>query len=689
MSGNFPGGRIEAALQLSGAAQNRAVLESWQRCEERFGLAHDTFRRPEIMPESQTRRLRDRNGRLYHHAHDLVRTLYRKIDASGYAVFLTDNKGVILDSVAAHSLLPSFQTNGLLPGAVWTEEREGTNGIGTCLVEGRAITIHKDEHFLSQHSVLTCTAAPVFSPDGKVCSVLDVSAVREDIKRTDCLRVRGMIADYADALERILFFDERAGDIILHLHPDAQHVGSTRDAMISITPDGVISGATSMARRILNAARQSGDIHDIRDIFEMDVDSLLAKFTDQNHGRTDPHAHSSGSQSDPALAVNIAGGGVLFGSITLPEKLRRQFVGRATPPKLSVPGTRMSKPTVTRATPPATPAPTVELADRDPALRRIFDIGSRLHARDINILMSGETGSGKEYLARHIHDAAIGTSRSFVAINCAALPEGLIENELFGHAGGAFTGAARDGFGGRIREANGGTLFLDEIGDMPLSAQGRLLRVLENRTIEPLGSTKSVPVNFRLICASNVDLTKAVANGTFREDLLYRIKGARLAVPALRDRIDLPDLIARLLHVMGPGIGVDDDVLAMLSAHQWPGNVRELLNVLQYACVFAENGVIGIHHLPDDFTVAEGDAFGNGNDTGTETGYGDDNNDNDGPMTSAQTMERAQGAALRQVLEDHHWHISNTAKALGIGRNTLYRRMARLGIEKTPTARRH
>jgi transcriptional regulator of acetoin/glycerol metabolism len=560
-----------------------------------------------------------------------VRTLYRKIDASGYAVFLTDNSGVILDSVAAHSLLPSFKTNGLLPGAVWSEEREGTNGIGTCIVEGCPITIHKDEHFLAQHSMLTCTAAPVFDPDGKVCSVLDVSAVREDIKRTDCLRVRGMVANYADALERILFFDERAGDVILHLHPEARHVGSTRDAMISIAPDGRISGATSTARRILAAANNSTDIGDM---FEMDTDALLSKFAEQ------------AGEKPSAMALNIAGGGVLFGSVTIPERMRRRYVGRSTP--IATPAPKVAK-------------PVVQIADRDTALRRIYDIGVRLHARDINILMSGETGSGKEYLARHIHDATHGKSRNFVAINCAALPEGLIENELFGHAGGAFTGSARDGFGGRIREANGGTLFLDEIGDMPLAAQGRLLRVLESRKVEPLGSTKSVPVDFRLICASNVDLNQAVAAGKFREDLLYRIKGARLAVPPLRERSDLVDVIGRLLATLSDDdVECSDDVLKLLTDYRWPGNVRELINVLQYASVFAEDGVIERDHLPDDF---RGEV--------------------PSPATSAcDALERAEERALRQILADHHWHISNTAKALAIGRNTLYRRMARLGIEK-------
>ncbi|HBN48980.1 MAG TPA: sigma-54-dependent Fis family transcriptional regulator, partial [Thalassospira sp.] len=427
MSGNHYGGRIEAALQLSGVAQNRAVLESWQRCEQRFGLAHDTLRRPEVMPESQTRQRRDRSGRLYHHAHDLVRTLYRKIDASGYAVFLTDNDGVILDSVAAHTLLPSFRTNGLLPGAVWSEEREGTNGIGTCIVEGRPITIHKDEHFLVQHAVLTCTAAPVFDPEGQVCSVLDVSAVRDDIKRTDCLRVRSLIADYADALERILFFDECASDLILHLHPDAQHVGSTRDALISIGPDGNIRGATSTARRLLAAADNA---RDVQSMFGFDLDGLIATLG----------VGEGASTSVSAKALPVNGGGLLFGRVTLPEKQRRKFISMRPAP--------VSRPSARSAA-----NETGDIPDQDPVIRRLYKVGSKLLTNRINVLMSGETGSGKEHMARAIHAAAVGARKPFVAINCAALPESLIESELFGHAGGAFTGAARDGFGGRIKQA--------------------------------------------------------------------------------------------------------------------------------------------------------------------------------------------------------------------------------------------
>lgn len=638
MSGNHYGGRIEAALQLSGVAQNRAVLESWQRCEQRFGLAHDTLRRPEVMPESQTRQRRDRSGRLYHHAHDLVRTLYRKIDASGYAVFLTDNDGVILDSVAAHTLLPSFRTNGLLPGAVWSEEREGTNGIGTCIVEGRPITIHKDEHFLAQHAVLTCTAAPVFDPEGQVCSVLDVSAVRDDIKRTDCLRVRSLIADYADALERILFFDECASDLILHLHPDAQHVGSTRDALISIGPDGNIRGATSTARRLLAAADNA---RDVQSMFGFDLDGLIATLG----------VGEGASTSASAKALPVNGGGLLFGRVTLPEKQRRKFISMR-PAPLSRPSARSAA------------NETGDIPDQDPVIRRLYKVGSKLLTNRINVLMSGETGSGKEHMARAIHAAAVGARKPFVAINCAALPESLIESELFGHAGGAFTGAARDGFGGRIKQADGGTLFLDEIGDMPLSAQGRLLRVLEQRTVEPLGSIKSVPVNFRLICASNVDLTRAVADGKFREDLLYRIKGARLSLPALRERSDLPDLIARLLRgISGDMVGdvrCSDDVLELLSRHDWPGNIRELVNVLQYACVFAEGGLILRSHLPDDFHEAI----------------------TRDPNHAGSILKRAESDALRQVLDDHRWHISKTAKALGISRNTLYRKMDRFDIRR-------
>lgn len=649
MSGNRFGGRVEAALQLSGAAQNRAVLESWQRCEQRFGLAHETARRPEIISASQTRLRRDRSGRLYHHAHDLVRTLYRKIDTAGYAVFLTDNEGVILDSVAAHSLLPSFRTNGLLPGAVWSEEREGTNGIGTCIVEGRPITIHKDEHFLTEHAALTCTAAPVFDPEGQVCSVLDVSAVREDIKRTDCLRVRSLIADYADALERILFFDECASDVILHLHPDADHVGTVRDALIAVRPDGTIRGTTSTARRLLDANSQSA----AQGARDADIQSLLGVDLDELMDRFGPVDGKGGY--DRARAFSVRDGGLLFGQLTLPEKQRRRFVASA--PASSAPG---------RGITPRPANDAHDIPDQDPAVRRLFKVGTKLLSNGINILMSGETGSGKEHLARAIHGSAVGTRKPFVAINCAALPESLIESELFGHAGGAFTGAARDGFGGRIRQSDGGTLFLDEIGDMPMAVQGRLLRVLEQRCVEPLGSTKSVPVNFRLICASNVDLGRAVAEGKFREDLLYRIKGARLALPALRDRADLYDLIARLLRNMaGETMRCDAVVMERLMAHPWPGNVRELVNVLQYACVFAEGGLILPHHLPDEFQDASRTGGGS-----TDTG------------NAGQKLLQAEAEALRDILLGHGWHITNAAKALGVSRNTLYRKMEKLGIRR-------
>ncbi|PKR55519.1 sigma-54-dependent Fis family transcriptional regulator [Thalassospira marina] len=638
MSGSHAGGRIEAALQLSGVAQNRAVLESWQRCHDQFGLVHETARRPEIISESQTRQRRDRSGRLFHHAHDMVRTLYRQIDTAGYAVFLTDHDGVILDSVAAHSMLPSFRTNGLLPGAIWSEEREGTNGIGTCLVEGRAITIHNDEHFLTQHAGLTCTAAPVFDPEGRVCSVLDVSAVRNDIRREDCLRVRSLVADYADALERILFFEECASDIILHLHPDASHVGTARDALIAIRPDGTVAGSTALARRLLSA---QGGINHVKSLLDSDVDGLMARMLG---------TQGADDKARPPQAVPLGGGGIMFGQLTLPEKQRRRF--SAPRPALPVQKTRDQS---------------RDIPDQDAAIRRLFQMGSKLLAGEINLLMSGETGSGKEHMARAIHNHAVGAQKPFVAINCAALPESLIESELFGHASGAFTGAARDGFGGRIRQADGGTLFLDEIGDMPISIQGRLLRVLESRCVEPLGSTKSVPVDFRLICASNVDLAAAVANGKFREDLLYRIKGARLALPPLRDRTDLADLVSRLLadFAKGQAMACDDTTLDILQQHAWPGNVRELVNVLQYACVFAENGTIRVAHLPDDLQP-------------------DVSLQNQPLHANAQNpLWQAERDALQKALGQQRWHVSKTARMLGISRNTLYRKMEKYGIQRT------
>jgi transcriptional regulator of acetoin/glycerol metabolism len=318
----------------------------------------------------------------------------------------------------------------------------------------------------------------------------------------------------------------------------------------------------------------------------------------------------------------------------------------------------------------------------DPRLRAHLETARRVVARRTPVLLCGETGSGKEVFARALHEGSPYASGSLVAVNCASLPETLIESELFGYRAGAFTGAQRTGRRGKILQADRGTLFLDEIGDMPLTLQARLLRVLDERQISPLGSEEIIPVDFQLVSATHRDLPKLVAEGAFREDLYYRLAGLEVVLPPLRERSDKRELLYRVLEEeAGARMGMDPDAEAVLMSYPWPGNLRQLRHVLRTAVVLADNGRLSLAALPPALRNGvrervEMPAFtgfaGNAPAGGEVAGDGDGAN-----LNAVQASERA---VLLGLLEEQRWNVSNVAKALDISRNTLYRRLHRLHI---------
>jgi len=285
----------------------------------------------------------------------------------------------------------------------------------------------------------------------------------------------------------------------------------------------------------------------------------------------------------------------------------------------------------------------------------------------IPILINGETGTGKEWLAQAIHRDSPRATAPFVAVNCAAIPETLIESELFGYEDGAFTGARKNGKQGKIVQADGGTLFLDEIGDMPLHLQSHLLRVLQERVVTPLGGAATIPVNVAVVCATNRKLRDMIAAGSFREDLYYRLNGLVVRLPPLRERSDLDTLVERILRAESPEktIRVAPTVMALFHQYAWPGNLRQLANLLRTALILAGDADEITHaHLPDDFledivpsdesrVVASADQF----------------------IPIAQSLEDISLSAIRLALEANHGNISATARALGVSRNTIYRKI--------------
>ena len=305
----------------------------------------------------------------------------------------------------------------------------------------------------------------------------------------------------------------------------------------------------------------------------------------------------------------------------------------------------------------------------DPLMSEVTDKVIRLAHAPINILINGETGTGKEYLARAIHELRRVPGK-FVAINCAAVPETLIESELFGYEAGAFTGAQTKGKKGLIEQADGGTLFLDEIGDMPLMLQARLLRVLAEKEVLRVGAVKPVAVNVRVLAATHQDLAKLVKAGAFREDLYYRLNGAVLRLPALRERKDFDWLVDRLLNAdlgrSGQLIRIAKPARVALRAYQWPGNIRQLANALEFAKALCSAGVIEIADLPD--YVRPDSSFGTRSEEPQALG-------------PHAFLEHCAGeAALEALLFEHKWNVSKVARQLGTARTTIYRRMNKAGL---------
>lgn len=313
-----------------------------------------------------------------------------------------------------------------------------------------------------------------------------------------------------------------------------------------------------------------------------------------------------------------------------------------------------------------------DIISRSHCMREIFDVIPRVADSRSTVLIQGESGTGKELVARAIHKLSPRGSRHFVALNCGALPDTLLESELFGYKAGAFTDAGKDK-PGRFALAEGGTLFLDEIGDVSPALQIRLLRFLQERVYEPLGSVQSVKADVRVIAATNKNLTVLVRDGKFREDLFYRINVVRIDLPSLRERMeDIPLLvdhfIARMNRIQGKEVtGITDETLTCLMSHNYPGNVRELENIIERALVLCSSGEIESKHLPEQLCGKACVEYPR------QVGF-----------VSFKQME---AAFLINALKRNNWNRLKTARQLGIHKTTLFRKIKSLGLEIPPSVK--
>jgi sigma-54 dependent transcriptional regulator, acetoin dehydrogenase operon transcriptional activator AcoR len=619
---------------VAGVEIDPVLRGSWQRSRQ-FGLA-PTGRAPGAPHASaaQLARTLDRQRELVSHARPVMEFLFDQTRHAGSIVVLADAQGVLLQALGDASFADRAQRVALRPGANWHEQWRGTNAIGTALAHQAPVVVHGGEHYLERNGFLTCTAAPIADSAGRVIGVLDISGDHRGYHGHTLPLVR--LA--ARTIEHKLFDTRHAGHLRLRLHAQPEGIGGVTEGLLALSDDGRIIGANATALAMLGVERQVLDGTALDAILQLDLPTLHAWCRIPGDRPHRVHRHDGS-----VLWARVEGG-------------RDIVIARAAP-------------TPVRVQAAAEQDALAHLDTGDSCMQAAISRARRVLDKPIALLLQGESGAGKEVFARALHESGTRARAPFVAVNCAALPEALIEAELFGYRPGAFTGASRDGAPGRIRESQGGTLFLDEIGDMPLSLQARLLRVLQDRQVQPLGGGKPVAVDFRLVCATHRDLRALMAEGRFREDLYYRINGLALQLPALRDRQDKAQLMARMVGDFLPGreITFAPDLLAAMLRHRWPGNLRQLCNALRTAAALLGDAEVQIDwcHLPDDLA-------GDLRDAPTTRG-----------ATDAQADLRARAAStVKEVVQSCAGNLSEAARRLGISRNTLYRKLREIGREK-------
>jgi transcriptional regulator of acetoin/glycerol metabolism len=640
-----------------------AIIRSWTRCIEDYGLRPDACRPPPILTSAELAARREPLSDLIGCAKLEMATLYQQLGDSELAVVLTDTDGVILHLVSSTEFAEQVEDWGFCVGAMWSERVAGTNGMGTCLAEGEAIAVRQNEHFFSRYTGLTCSAAPVFDERGSIAGVLDVTS-RSQLLQQHSLVLVGMSRQM---IENQLLDTRHAQAHVLHFHSRPEFVNTLHAGKLTISDDGTVLGANRSALfqlGFVSLAEVAGTR--VTDIFNASLSDIVARsarssfhpvaiFRTQASNRffavaQEPRSHAARA-ADPGTQEK------------LPRALPRSCAAR--PPRVRREG-----------------VPRVEFGD--PHLASQFDLGERVIDRGIPVLVHGETGSGKEVFANALHAASSRHRGPFVAVNCASLPEHLIESELFGYRAGAFTGAQREGRRGKILQADGGTLFLDEIGDMPLALQARLLRVLEEREVTPLGSETVIKVDFQLVSASHRDLAERVRSGQFREDLYYRLNGVALHVPPLRNREDKLALIRHLLEQDSEDApSLSPDARQVLLNCAWPGNIRQLRNVLRMAAALCDGPVLTCEHLPAEI-VRGGAHCPPAVEPGVpQTPEAEIEANPASPATPAlNAILQAERETLLTLLDKHHWNVSQVAAALGVTRNTLYLKMRRVHIKR-------
>ncbi|MCX2887784.1 MULTISPECIES: sigma-54-dependent Fis family transcriptional regulator [Pseudomonas] len=587
------------------------VLESWRRCAQihRRTGGDVVFN---VRERSIVSTVQEANSGLIQDFNSVLEAFARVLDSSGFHPVLVDTHATTI--ARSHNPLRSAGAlyDALQLGSDMSEAAIGTAAMNCALASHRPVQVFGHEHYFDANASFSCAAAPIFGFDGRLLGAVNLTKYTQGRE----FGALSFVESCATAIEH-----RQLERLLAHLTIRISWTanGESRNATVAFGEDGQILGMTREASRILNPLAQALGWLSFEKVFDGEFG----------------HWHDLLRRACRPLPIKLKSGLFVF----IEARNHSQ-------PKSTLPA----------------PSPRLTLPQMgDPSFDGNFNLALKAIGRGLPILIRGETGTGKEVIARSLHTHHC-PSRPFVAINCAAIPETLIESELFGYMDGAFTGAKKGGATGRIEEADGGVLFLDEIGDMPVVLQARLLRVLDAQEVTRLGSGKARKVSFNLICATHQSLETLVEAGRFRADLFYRICGMTVQLKPLRDRTNLGQLFSALLHDKCDHTGpLSTQALHLLSSYPWPGNAREAVAVLKRATLMCE---------ADETITAEHVRFALPSETRsacTEPLLK--------PPASEMLLADLEEQSISAILRSVHGNVSLAAERLGISRSTLQRRI--------------
>ncbi len=606
-----------------------AILDSWQRCID----SHVSPQKPQplcLSAKQLNRRLMDH--REYIEAiQPVIECVNDLIGASNYAVSFVDKDGFVLSVDGKPELKELLRTLNFRSGANWNEQNAGTTAVGITLVTGQPSHVFHSEHYCQKLQGFTCTAVPIRDPfTGKMAGILDFVAYLEDHQPP----VMAMVLQMGRCLELEVYRNHRERDELFRECSAQLTLNEMERGVMILDEHESIRRANLKAVEYLGV--ESENLLNVR-FSQLPVPSDL-RDPAKSDGIFTLNGRKVRVERRPLVHQQTCIGTVVFFASVSGKEAKEPTGGQL------MKASRMP-------------------IGVSPAIRKVLDIAGSAAQCSSNVMIQGETGTGKEVIARYIHEKSARRNKPFIAINCGSIPRELLGSELFGYEPGAFTGAAQKGHPSKFEIANGGTILLDEISEMPIESQVYLLRVIEERTVNRLGSLRSIPVDIRIIATSNKDLQKEVEAGRFRADLLFRINVLRIDLPPLRERKeDIPLLVNHFSESLTESPSseraqIEPAALSALTAYEWPGNVRELRNTMERAITMAKGNTIRFENLPEHIQKAR--------------------------VSSDQVRTKNRGC-YRDFLNVYHQYqgnISQISKALKVSRPTIYAWRKKLGID--------